>query len=96
MPRPQRAREALAKRWPEVHGAFREFMRGLTLAKLETVVHFRNLKGKAKAGRLGDLLGHVMDHATYHRGQQATLLKMAGATPIYVPFYLWREANPDV
>jgi len=30
---------------------------------------------------LGDLMTHVVNHATYHRGQLTTMLRQVGATP---------------
>jgi len=42
---------------------------------------YRNLAGKPFTRRLGDLIRHVVNHSTYHRGQLTTLLRQVGAEP---------------
>jgi uncharacterized damage-inducible protein DinB len=82
-------REALAARWATVHAAVREFVAGQTPEMLATPLTFRNFKGIEFSGTVGQLLMHVTDHATYHRGQQNTLIKMGGGTPVDVFYYQW-------
>jgi uncharacterized damage-inducible protein DinB len=43
---------------------------------------FRLFNGNADAQPLQDLLLHVVNHATYHRGQVAAMLRQVGAKPI--------------
>jgi uncharacterized damage-inducible protein DinB len=89
-------REVLATRWPEVHAEFRKFVAEQTQESMQKVISFRTFAGEAKSGRLGDLMMHVTDHATYHRGQQNTFLKLAGhpRAPLRVFYYTWRIELP--
>lgn len=57
------------------------FLARLTDADLAGVVTYRGLDGKAFSHPLGQLMKHVVNHSTYHRGQLATLLRQAGHTP---------------
>jgi uncharacterized damage-inducible protein DinB len=87
-------REELFARWPEVHANLRAFMAKQTAESLATVLHFHNTKGDAFGVPVGQILMHVIDHGTYHRGQENTMLKMAGGVPQNPSFYLWRVENP--
>ncbi len=45
---------------------------------------------------LGDTLRHVVNHATYHRGQTTTLIRQLGGTPAtsdYFTYCLLRDAG---
>ena len=53
-----------------------------TEASLAATVHYKNLKGVPQAYPLGQLLLHMTNHSTYHRGQVATLLRQLGAQPV--------------
>lgn len=57
------------------------YLANLTDAAVEGPLSYENFSGKANEQRLGDLLRHVVNHATYHRGQLATMLRQAGRVP---------------
>ncbi|HXK10922.1 MAG TPA: DinB family protein [Vicinamibacteria bacterium] len=70
----------------EVQRAAIERERGSYLASLsdtdlDQTVSYQNLAGKAFTNRLSDLVRHVVNHSTYHRGQVATQLRQLGHTP---------------
>ena len=44
-------------------------------------VHYRTFAGDPLVNRLGDLMAHLVNHGTYHRGQLTTMLRQVGATP---------------
>jgi uncharacterized damage-inducible protein DinB len=68
----------------------------LTDAAHDEVVHFRFVDGGAGAMTRGDMLLHVVNHKTYHRGYVADLLYQAGSRPpvMDLPVFL-RDAPPD-
>ena len=70
------------------------FLARLTDADLDRVVSYRAPDGLAFSHPLGQLIQHVANHSTYHRGQLATLLRQSGHTPPSTDFtkYL-REAT---
>jgi uncharacterized damage-inducible protein DinB len=45
-----------------------------------------DMSGKSYGRRLGDMLVHVANHATYHRGQVATMTRQVGGTPVSTDF----------
>jgi uncharacterized damage-inducible protein DinB len=48
-------------------------------ADLDRPLDYRTLDGTPHRDRLGDLLRHVVNHSSYHRGQLTTLLRQVGA-----------------
>jgi uncharacterized damage-inducible protein DinB len=71
----------LRARWRELEERQRAFVDGLREADLDRVVSYRALSGAPYANPLGELLRHVVNHGTYHRGQVATLLRQLGVKP---------------
>ncbi len=57
------------------------YLDGLSDADLDRDLAYRNLAGKPFSDRLCDLIRHVVNHSTYHRGQVATQLRQLGRTP---------------
>lgn len=77
----QPALEDLAARLAAIEEERASFLGRLTEADLERVVSYRGLDGQTFSHPLGDLLRHVVNHATYHRGQLATMLRQVGQAP---------------
>jgi uncharacterized damage-inducible protein DinB len=65
--------------WDGVHAALRAFVDGLDDAALDRAHHYRNLAGQAATSLLAQILRHVVNHSTYHRGQVVTMLRQLGA-----------------
>jgi uncharacterized damage-inducible protein DinB len=72
---------ALRERWAEVERRRGAYLAGLTEASLDEVIRYRNLAGVAASSAVWEMLRHVVNHATYHRGQVTTMLRQLGATP---------------
>ena len=60
--------DALILRW----------VQGLIQQDLDDVLAYYNMAGEPHCKRLGDLLAHLFNHQTHHRGQASTLLVQAG------------------
>lgn len=72
-------RPALERRWNEVEQAQSYFVAALAEPDLERAVDYRTTDGTPYAAPLGQLLRHVVNHSTYHRGQVVTMLRQLGA-----------------
>lgn len=68
------------------------FFRSLSDDALARAVAYTLLNGTRGEQTLGDLLTHVVNHSTYHRGQVATMLRQVGAVPPATDFLLFRSA----
>jgi uncharacterized damage-inducible protein DinB len=70
---------------------------GLSAEGHSEVVPFRFVDGGAGAMTRGDMLLHVVNHKTYHRGYVADMLYQAGSRPpvMDLPVFL-RDAPPNL
>lgn len=55
-------------------------------ARLDDLVSYVNSKGEPWSSTARDILMHMFLHASYHRGQIATLLGRGGHQPVYTDF----------
>jgi uncharacterized damage-inducible protein DinB len=77
------------------HVGLREFVGGLTEARLDTDLTFRNSAGDQYTRPLWQLMTHVANHGTYHRGEIAMMLSGLGHSPGDLDFQLWEyKAHP--
>jgi uncharacterized damage-inducible protein DinB len=87
---------ALRTRWEDVERDLTDFIASLTDADLARVYEFKTMSGVAQAQPGWQMLQHLANHGTYHRGQIATLLRQLGAkgqgTDMIV-FFREREAR---
>src|SRR6185437_8220373 len=72
--------DALRARWAEVERDQEAFIAGLTDDALRRPLAYRNWAGESCEEPLWQILRHVVNHATYHRGQVVTMLRQLGAT----------------
>jgi len=59
----------------------RAFLDGLGEDGVSRVFEYKLLNGQAGASPVWQMLQHVVNHASYHRGQVTTMLRQLGATP---------------
>ncbi len=85
--------DVLRARWEEVVRDRGAFLADQTDATLAADVRYATSDGKTHATPLGEFFLHMANHSTYHRGQVATLLRMAGVKPPAVDFILWIRAG---
>jgi uncharacterized damage-inducible protein DinB len=72
---------AVRARWDALWSDQQAFLATLGDADARRSVPFRLFNGGADAQPLGDLMRHVVNHGSYHRGQVATMLRQLGKTP---------------
>lgn len=73
--------EAIRTRWREVESEQEAFVSDLEDEDLRRVVSYRNTRGEPFESTLAQMLRHVVNHSTYHRGQVVTMLRQLGAEP---------------
>ena len=71
----------LKSRWSDMEGKVRAYVDTAGDTGLNRVIEYRLLSGKESASPLWQMVVHVVNHATYHRGQVTTLLRQLGAAP---------------
>ena len=73
--------ESLSRRWSEVERDLLGLVAGLREADLERELQYRTLDGKPYSQPLWQMLQHLVNHGSYHRGQVAAMLRQLGAKP---------------
>jgi uncharacterized damage-inducible protein DinB len=72
--------EELRKAWGVAASRLEEFVQNLSEDELDRVVSYRLLSGQAAESKTAQILRHVVNHSTYHRGQVVTMLRQLGAS----------------
>lgn len=79
----------LEARWTAHQDELTRYLDELEEEALAKPLHYTNFKGEQHAYSLAQLLTHVANHSSYHRGQVVTLLRQLGAAAVatdYVAF----------
>jgi uncharacterized damage-inducible protein DinB len=85
-----------ARLFDTAHDAFDRLLPTFTPERLAAVWTYRTLEGRELRLPLWAVLRHVVNHATYHRGQVASKLKRLGVDPLATDFVLWAiEQTPQ-
>ena len=67
--------------WQTLEGQVRAHVASLDADGIERVTEYRLLNGQPGASPFWQMLQHVVNHGTYHRGQVTTMLRQLGAAP---------------
>lgn len=70
------------RRWEEVERDLTDYIASLNADDLARVIHHTTTKGEPQSAPHWQMLQHVANHQSYHRGQIATMLRQLGAKPI--------------
>jgi uncharacterized damage-inducible protein DinB len=76
-----------------------DYVASLTPDDVPRVVHYKTTGGTTQAEPLWQMLQHLANHSTYHRGQITTLLRQLGARAVstdLIAFYRERTAQARV
>jgi uncharacterized damage-inducible protein DinB len=84
--------ESVNRRWAEIERNLLAYVSALQPEDIERVVQHKTTAGVPQSAPLGQMLQHLVNHGTYHRGQVATLLRQLGAKPISTDLiFFYRE-----
>jgi len=71
----------LRTKWSELEGKVRALVDAAGEEGMNRVIEYRLMSGTPGASPLWQMVVHVVNHATYHRGQVTTLLRQHNAVP---------------
>jgi uncharacterized damage-inducible protein DinB len=87
---------SLRVRWAETEESFRKYLQEVTQAELDGLVEYKTLSfGMGKNARW-QMIQHVVNHGTYHRGQVIAMLRQLGANGVgtdLITFYREKTAG---
>jgi uncharacterized damage-inducible protein DinB len=85
--------DAIRARWTVIWEEQDAYFAGLPHGAERRAIAYTLMNGTPDTQALGDLARHVVNHATYHRGQLVTMLRQLGRTPPSTDYVRWlREA----
>ena len=73
--------DAARREWAELEGEMREQLARLGPEAVERTIEYQDLRGNDQSDVLWQMLQHVVNHGTYHRGQITTMLRQLDAAP---------------
>ena len=71
----------LKRTWTDLESDVRAVVDRMGVAGLDAVVAYKMINGDARASVFWQMVQHVVNHASYHRGQVTTMLRQLGAPP---------------
>jgi uncharacterized damage-inducible protein DinB len=81
--------EALLANWAEIETEQMDFVNSMSDESLGKMVAYVNTKGETWTYPLWQMLQHLVNHSTYHRGQITTMLRQLGAEPATTDFLVY-------
>ena len=85
----------LKARWAELDSIQLQYVRGITQADLDEVLEYKTLSFGLGRNPRWQMMQHVVNHGSYHRGQVTTMLRQLGAKAVatdLISFYRERNA----
>jgi uncharacterized damage-inducible protein DinB len=90
---------SLRAAWREQEGKTRAFLDGVGADNIDRVFAYTTLAGQAMQSTFWQMLQHLVNHGSYHRGQITTMLRQLGAQPAksvdLITFYRSRDRKPE-
>ena len=72
---------AMCFHWQPLERQIRTFIESLDSEGLSRVIEYKTMNGQPGTSAYWQMIVHVVNHGSYHRGQVATMLRQLGATP---------------
>jgi uncharacterized damage-inducible protein DinB len=80
----------------EVEREREAFLASLSERDLDRGITYTNFAGEQWTYPLRDLLVHLVNHSTYHRGQIATMLRQVGAKAVATDYLVFKDQTRRV
>jgi uncharacterized damage-inducible protein DinB len=87
---------SVRRRWQEIERDLTDYVASLQPEGISRVIHHKTMKGDPQSAPHWQMLQHLVNHQTYHRGQITTMLRQLGAKAIstdMIFFYRERAAS---
>ncbi len=81
----------LRRKWTAVEEQQTSFVSAVAAAALSDGVVYVNVAGESRSYPLGELLVHLVNHSTYHRGQAVTMLRQLGKSAPSTDYILFLD-----
>jgi uncharacterized damage-inducible protein DinB len=93
---PGQTREALERIWPELQDKWVAWAEGASDEEMDRVVEYESRLYGQMARPVWQILLHVVNHATLHRGQAMSMLRQMGIDPPHIDFMNFYQESAAV
>ncbi len=73
--------DAARSEWAGLERQMREVLESLGPAGVERTIEYKDMRGAPRSDVFWQMVQHVVNHGSYHRGQVTTMLRQQGAAP---------------
>ena len=73
--------DSIRTRWREHEQKMRAYIHSVGEEQVTGIINYKMLNGAPMASPLWQMVQHVVNHGSYHRGQVTTMLRQLGAKP---------------
>jgi uncharacterized damage-inducible protein DinB len=73
------------------HKNFNETVHALNQVDLNSIILYKTSKGAEFENKTRDILFHIINHSTYHRGQIATDFRQTGTEPLVTDYIFYKR-----
>jgi uncharacterized damage-inducible protein DinB len=84
----------LSEQWQALGDRYLSWAETLAPGDWDRIVPFRNTKGEFISQAVWRIVLHVVNHASYHRGQVTTMLRQLGREPVGTDLMLYYRSLP--
>lgn len=78
----------IATLWHSKSQEIIDYIESKSESELIQMLSYKNLAGQSFTNSIRDIMQHVINHGTYHRGQIVTMLRQAGYTKLFPTDYI--------
>lgn len=75
--------------WPGIQSAWEAWADGANDDAVNSVVHYKSINGNPASNTAGEIVTHVVNHATLHRGQVVGMIRQLGVQPPATDFIFY-------
>jgi uncharacterized damage-inducible protein DinB len=81
--------------WQKIEADLISYVNGLTQEDLNRIVPHKNFSGQEFRMPLWQMMQHLLNHQTYHRGQITTLVRQVGGKPLGTDLIGFYRGHPE-
>lgn len=70
---------------------FNETVQALNHVDLSSIISYKTSRGEEFKNKINDILFHIINHSTYHRGQIATDFRQTGTEPLITDYIFYKR-----
>jgi len=85
--------DAVKARWSEIETEQMAFVQEVTNESLHEIITYTNTRNQTWRYPLGQMMQHLVNHSTYHRGQITNFLRQLGAQPVATDFLIYLDVD---